>query len=99
MYKRQITGRGIFDCMIDCLLSYGLTGSFLRNNLISLTCGAAAVMIGNEKGVGTLFRDKFPPLIVWHCANPVSYTHLDVYKRQDRLRGKGSLPETFFVVT
>ena len=42
---------------------------------------------------------------------PVSYTHLDVYKRQaiensmsvdfgeDRLRGKGSLPETFFVVT
>ena len=41
----------------------------------------------------------------------VSYTHLDVYKRQvvedsrpidfgeDRLRGKGSLPATFYVLT
>ena len=40
----------------------------------------------------------------------VSYTHLDVYKRQvensrpfyfgeDRLREKGSLPATFYVVT
>ena len=26
----------------------------------------------------------------------VSYTHLDVYKRQDRLRGRGSLPAIFF---
>ena len=30
---------------------------------------------------------------------PVSYTHLDVYKRQDRLRGRGSLPATFYVLT
>ena len=28
----------------------------------------------------------------------VSYTHLDVYKRQ-QLRGRGSLPATFYVLT
>ena len=50
-------------------------------------------------------------ILMLHYILPVSYTHLDVYKRQaieysmsvdfgeDRLRGKGSLPETFFVVT
>ena len=43
-----------------------------------------------------------------HTYTPVSYTHLDVYKRQvsrtvdfgeDRLRGRGSLPATFYVLT
>ena len=39
------------------------------------------------------------------CLTPVSYTHLDVYKRQgpivfgeDRLTGRGSLPATFYVL-
>ena len=30
------------------------------------------------------------------CAEPVSYTHLDVYKRQ-QLRERGSLPAAFFI--
>ena len=46
-----------------------------------------------------------------NCTIPVSYTHLDVYKRQiaefsrpsvfgeDRLRERGSLPATFNVLT
>ena len=44
-----------------------------------------------------------------HTPDPVSYTHLDVYKRQveysrsvdfgeDLLREKGSLPATFYVI-
>ena len=41
-----------------------------------------------------------------HSVKPVSYTHLDVYKRQtpiifgeDRLRERGSLPVTIYVLT
>ena len=65
----DVTVRGIFDCMIDCLHSYGMADSFLSNNFISLTCDGAAVMIGNKKGVGALFREICPSLVIWHCAN------------------------------
>ena len=59
----SVTTRVIFDCMIDCLHSYGMTHSFLSNNSISLTCDGAAVMIGNKMGVGALFRETFPSLV------------------------------------
>ena len=47
----SVTARGIFDYIIVCLHSYGMTDSFLSNNSISLTCDGAAVMIGNKRCV------------------------------------------------
>ncbi|KAJ8876183.1 hypothetical protein PR048_024092 [Dryococelus australis] len=29
----------------------------------------AAVMFGSRSGVPTLFKEKFPSIVVWHCAN------------------------------
>lgn len=64
-----VTATAVFDSLMNCLRSNGISDVFLSNNLTSLTCDGAATMIGKHKGVATLFREKFPSVIVWHCAN------------------------------
>lgn len=64
-----VTAKAVFDSLINCLHSHGITDTFLSNNLTSFTCDGAATMIGKKKGVGALFCSKFPSVIVWHCAN------------------------------
>lgn len=64
-----VTAKAVFDSLINCLHSNGITDTFLSKNLKSLTCDGAATMIGKNKGVGALFCVKFPSVIVWHCAN------------------------------
>ena len=64
-----VAATAVFDSLMNCLRSNGISDVFLSNNLTSLTCDGAATMIGKHKGVATLFREKFPSVIVWHCAN------------------------------
>ncbi|KAJ8869950.1 hypothetical protein PR048_028961 [Dryococelus australis] len=51
------------------LQSLGFTEEFLSEHLISLTCDGAAVMFGSLSGVAKLFKEKFPSIVVWHCAS------------------------------
>ncbi|XP_069494929.1 E3 SUMO-protein ligase KIAA1586-like [Ambystoma mexicanum] len=59
----------IFDKLLACLQSYGLTDDYLRMHLIQLVTDGASNMIGRKSGVGTLLKIKYPQLTIWHCAN------------------------------
>jgi hypothetical protein len=65
----DVSDNGIFTALISHLEFVGVTEEFLTENLVSLTCDGAAVMFGSHGGVSKLFKDKFPSIIVWHCAN------------------------------
>jgi hypothetical protein len=65
----DVTTNGIFTSLISHLESLGMTEEFLTEDLVSLTCDEAAVMFWSLGGVSKLFKDKFPCVIVWHCAN------------------------------
>ncbi|KAK6976297.1 E3 SUMO-protein ligase, partial [Biomphalaria glabrata] len=54
---------------IENLLLKELTHDFLRRNLVSLTWDGAAVMLGSNRGVKALLKEKFRSVLVWHCAN------------------------------
>lgn len=65
----SVNAKGIFTSLLNCLHSYGIMDDYLRQHLISVTCDGAAVMLGNKSGVGTLLKEQFPSIILWHCAN------------------------------
>jgi hypothetical protein len=64
-----VMAKGIFDSLLECLQSIGMTESYLKSYLISVACDGAAVMFGCHNGVKKLFTERFPSLIVWHYAN------------------------------
>ena len=65
----SVTAKGVFDCLLNCLNSYGITEEFLKKNLVCLACDGAAVMLGCKSGVKKLLKEKFPSVLVWHCTN------------------------------
>lgn len=65
----SVTASGIFSSLMSKLEALGFTEDFLRHNLVSLTCDGAAVMFGLRGGVSKLLKDKFPSIVVWHCAS------------------------------
>lgn len=65
----SVTSLGIFDAVIQCLEGHKLDDNVLKNRLIAVACDGAAVMLGRKSGVGSLLKDKFPSIIVWHCCN------------------------------
>jgi hypothetical protein len=60
---------GIFSSLICHLQSIGMTEEYLNNHLVSVACDGAMVLFGSCGGVKKLLKEKFPSLIVWHCAN------------------------------
>uniref|UniRef100_A0A8C8RJZ3 HAT C-terminal dimerisation domain-containing protein n=1 Tax=Pelusios castaneus TaxID=367368 RepID=A0A8C8RJZ3_9SAUR len=65
----SVTAKGVFDALLGCLKFHGITEEYLKDYLVSLTCDGASVMLGCKRGVKRLLIDKFPSVIVWHCAN------------------------------
>jgi len=65
----NVTAKGIFDALLECLTFHGITEEYLKDYLVSVTCDGASVMFGCKSGVKKLLTDKFPSVIVWHCAN------------------------------
>jgi len=65
----SVTAKGVFDSLLSCLHSYGITEEFLKRNLVCLACDGAAMMLGCKSGVKKLPKEKFPSLMVWHCTN------------------------------
>lgn len=65
----KVTAEGVFDSLLQCLYSYGMTDEYLKKYLVSLACDGAAVMLGCKKGVKKLISERFPSIVVWHCAN------------------------------
>ena len=63
------TAEGVFDSLLKCLHSHGMTEDYLKKYLVSLACDGAAVMLGCKSGVKKLLSERFPSIIVWHCAN------------------------------
>ncbi|KAJ8885314.1 hypothetical protein PR048_011511 [Dryococelus australis] len=53
----------------DTESSLGFTEEFPSEHLISLTCDGATIMFGSCSGVATLFKEKFPSIVVWHRAS------------------------------
>ena len=59
----------VFDSLLKYLHSHGMTDDYLKKYLVSLACDCAAVMLGCKSGVKKLLSERFPSIIVWHCAN------------------------------
>jgi hypothetical protein len=62
------TADHIYICIIHTLNIYGFSDSFLNRNFISFCSDGASVMLGNKSGVARKLREKFPNIIIWHCA-------------------------------
>ena len=43
------------------------TEDFLRRNLVGFCSDGASVMLGKNSGVGTVLKQKYPQLVLWHC--------------------------------
>jgi hypothetical protein len=65
----DVTATGIFSSLICHLQSIGMTEEYLNDYLVSVACDGAAVMLGSPGGVKKLLKEKFPSIIVRHCAN------------------------------
>ncbi|KAJ8887398.1 hypothetical protein PR048_013613 [Dryococelus australis] len=63
-----VTAKGIFSSSMSHLQSLGFAEEFLSEHLISLTYNGTAVMFGSRSGVATMFKEKFPSIVVRHCA-------------------------------
>jgi hypothetical protein len=63
------TAKGIYKSLMSPIESLGLTEEFLKENLISLTCDGAAVMLGSRGGEAELIKDKFPAILICHYAS------------------------------
>jgi hypothetical protein len=63
------TANGIYKSLMFRIESLGFTEGFLKENLVSLTCDGAAVMVGSRGGVAKLFKDRFSAIVIWHCAS------------------------------
>jgi hypothetical protein len=46
-----------------------MTEEYLNDYLVSVACDGAAVMFVSRGRVTKLLKEKFPSIIVWHCAN------------------------------
>ncbi|XP_065650416.1 E3 SUMO-protein ligase KIAA1586-like [Hydra vulgaris] len=65
----SVTAKGLFVALLEFLHSYGMEDEYLKNYLVSVACDGTAVMLGCKSGVFKLITEKFPFVIVWHCAN------------------------------
>ncbi|XP_069490898.1 E3 SUMO-protein ligase KIAA1586-like [Ambystoma mexicanum] len=59
----------VLDKLLSCLGMYGFTEDYLKAHLIQLVIDGTSQLIGKESGVGTLLKQKYPQLVLWHCAN------------------------------
>ncbi|XP_060093811.1 E3 SUMO-protein ligase KIAA1586-like [Heteronotia binoei] len=69
MELEDVTANGIFSTLMSQLESLGFTEDFLKENLVSLTSDGAAVLLGSRGGVLRLLKDRFPAVVLWHCAS------------------------------
>ena len=79
---------------LDCGDSYGKVLEELHKQITTLqlsnqnVCVCAPPMHGKTiwvySCIQNLFRQRIPVVPLWDVLEPVSYTHLDVYKRQKR---------------
>jgi hypothetical protein len=76
----DVTASAVFTSLLWHLDSIGISEEYLGNYLVFVTYDGAAVMMGACRGVKKLLKDKFPTIIVWHCANhrPELSVHDDV---------------------
>jgi hypothetical protein len=65
----DVTVTGIFSSLICHLQSIGMTEEYLNDHLVSVACDGAVVMFGSHGRVKKLLTEKFPSIILWHCAN------------------------------
>ncbi|XP_054834515.1 E3 SUMO-protein ligase KIAA1586-like isoform X2 [Eublepharis macularius] len=65
----DVTANGIYQSLMSHIESLGFTEEFLQENLVALTCDGATVMLGCRGGVSKLFKDRFPDIVIWHCAS------------------------------
>jgi hypothetical protein len=58
----------IASTLLKTLETHGMTHEFLTDNLVGFASDGASVMLGRKKGVAKVLLDKFPQIVVWHCA-------------------------------
>lgn len=58
----------IASALLRALHSRGMSDDFLSDHFVGFACDGASVMLGRKAGVAKILMEKFPRLIVWHCA-------------------------------
>lgn len=59
----------IVTAVLTSLERYGMDDVYLKRKLISFASDGASTMIGKAFGVSSLFKEKFPRIVLWHCSN------------------------------
>lgn len=57
----------ITESVLCTLKSFGFTDQYLKDNLIGVCADGASTMVGNQSGVLTRIRAKYPHVLLWHC--------------------------------
>jgi hypothetical protein len=65
----SLTSESITLCIVDCLVSHGITHEVLSKFWLGFGSDGASVMIGCLSGVYTRLKERYPNLIGWHCFN------------------------------
>lgn len=61
--------KSITDAIMASLKQHGFSDEYLTSHFLCFASDGASVMTGTKSGVGTLLLEKFPDLLLWHCAN------------------------------
>ena len=72
------SGAALYEHINTELSKQGISTS----KIVACSFDGASNMKGCYNGLQAHLKDENPDLIFMHCMGPVSYTHLDVYKRQ-----------------
>lgn len=59
--------RSIYEKIIFALKKVGFKDHQIHQRLIQLTSDGASTFTGHKSGVGALFREKIPKIVIWHC--------------------------------
>ena len=57
----------IFRLIMDTLEKFGLSTTFLKENLIQFVSDGASTFVGSQTGVGRLLKNVVKDVVIWHC--------------------------------
>ena len=87
MYKRQvyIVGSVIGTVFISILASIVASWHIFDPIALGMACGvgSGSMMTAAAGTLGEIYPQQAENIMIMGCASAVSYTHLDVYKRQN----------------
>lgn len=83
---KERDSRSIFNEIVNSIKKIGFTDLQIRERLIQFVSDGASTFTGKKTGVGALFKDKIPNIVLWHClAHRLELSISDVRKSNEAI--------------